>query len=255
MKDKKIIKGKLVRSEKLSEGLAHNLERSLEDMQRKISMITFEFNKQDEEAILKNIMDNKSIIASNYKDTIEGLSYFINRKIGGYRSSKSFADAFYDKLSLRKIQKKEFEITPQLILDDAKEYIKEVELIYNRSKNSIKGIQLNYEDPKYILNKLYETLYLDGIDIDFDEFSKHFSDDYEHIKPIKWLLTQAAFVYLFNNIKIRTDHKWKLLSQHFINSKGNQFDNKQLCNVVSNLESVKNHRRIEKIRDFIENIL
>ncbi len=94
-------------------------------------------------------------------------------------------------------------------------------------------------DKSKTIKNLHNQLYINKlIDLSFEDFKSHFDKNWD--SKIQWLGTELQIVNLINllidkNIldKETQNFKYKLITSHFINKKGNIFIEKQLGSVYS----------------------
>ncbi len=89
-------------------------------------------------------------------------------------------------------------------------------------------LKLKYTDNLKVINVLYNKLYQENlINIEKEDFILHFFENVKS-KKMQWLGSEAEFVHLFSKLKLVNDNLYISLVNHFVNNKGNSFNNKQL---------------------------
>jgi hypothetical protein len=100
-------------------------------------------------------------------------------------------------------------------------------------KDKVEPIILDGSYTESIIKKLYKLLF-DYMLIDAEEgdFLNHFKLQSSY-NMIIWKGVEVEISYLFNLIRPKNKHIYILIKNHFLNNKGEYFDNKQLSSVYS----------------------
>lgn len=158
-------------------------------------------------------------------NTIKSELFFESRRLEDYKE---------------KLSPKEY-LDHKFMLDEQKVIVYRLrELVSNYTKaninnDQIEPISLDYGSKNSdAIKLLHKLLYPAFIELEFDEFSLHFTMGNKDFVPIKWKGVEPAVVDLFSKkLKLLHTHWSKPILQHFRSKKGELFQKKQLVSVAS----------------------
>lgn len=146
----------------------------------------------------------------------------------------------------------ELYIDHKILTNDIKDIIFKLEYIIDTLFKEISPIQLNYgEHNSSVIKIMYDHLYPEKIKIQFDDFRSHFDINFG-VERITWQGTEPELIILFSSIKILNKNISQMLSEHFINSQGNEYKPKQLS--VTKSKATHNYIGKDKIDLIISTI-
>jgi len=172
-------------------------------------------------------------------DVVKEITDFMNYLIVEHHAGKKhYRDYLLECIKFRQIVDKELMNNPHFNSEEVA-----VEMggeIYSPKTESVEQdfIHILGDDSKreMLIGNLFKELNVKGfIDVAFDEFAKHFLSSTDETPKIRWYGTEVQITSLFLNLVyqgiIDRSYEYRIPStipKHFINKKGNEFNDRQL---------------------------